>query len=211
MRRVACYVDGFNLYHSIDDLRKPHLKWLDIWALAQSICRPDEQLVKVAYFSAYATWRTEAYARHREYVAALRNAGVECHMARFSEKSASCRSCGTTWKQHEEKETDVHFSLTLLEDAIDSVFDRAIIISADSDHVPAARRVRTRYPGKQVFCATPPGRHGHARELLKVCNSGTMITQGRLARCLLPAEVRDAGGNLIASRPNGYTPPAVAT
>ena len=27
--RVACYIDGFNLYHAIDDLDKPHLKWLE--------------------------------------------------------------------------------------------------------------------------------------------------------------------------------------
>src|ERR1700742_3510844 len=175
--KVACYVDGFNLYHAIDDLKKPHLKWVNICALAQSLCRPGEQFVKVAYFSAFATWIPASYARHRQFVAALKASGVECHMARFSEKSAQCRACGAKWKQHEEKETDVHFSLTFLEDAIDNVFDRAIIISADSDHVPAVRRVRTRLPAKQIFAATPPGRHRHAREMLRVCNSGTNITQ----------------------------------
>jgi hypothetical protein len=71
MSRVGCYVDGFNLYHAVHDLHKSHLKWLDLWALAQSLCRPKEQLVKVAYFSAYATWRPGAYARHRQYVALL--------------------------------------------------------------------------------------------------------------------------------------------
>src|SRR5262245_16106860 len=105
------------------------------------------------------------YARHREYVAALKHYGVECHMARFSEQSARCKKCNATWKQHEEKETDVHFSLTLLEDAFDDLFDRAIIISADSDHVPAVRRVRARFTGKQLFAATPPGRHRMAREM----------------------------------------------
>ena len=68
-------------------------------------------------------------------------------MARFSEQSAKCLKCGARWKRHEDKETDVHFSLSFLEDAIDNVFDRAIIISADSDHVPAVRRVRARLPG----------------------------------------------------------------
>jgi hypothetical protein len=109
MTRVACYVDGFNLYHAIDDLDKRHLKWLDLRALAQSLCRDGEQLVKVAYFSAYATWRPDSYARHRTYIAALKNLGIDCHMARFSEQSASCLKCGATWKRHEEKETDVHF------------------------------------------------------------------------------------------------------
>jgi len=53
--------------------------------------------------------------------------GADCHMARFSEKSAKCNSCSATWKRHEEKETDVHFSLKLVEDAIDDAFDRAIL------------------------------------------------------------------------------------
>lgn len=138
--RVACYIDGFNFYHSLDDLQKPHLKWVDLWALSKSLCRGGETLEKVAYFSAFATWRPEAYARHRQYVAALKNSGVECHMARFSEQKARCVKCGATWKRHEEKETDVHFSLTFLEDAIDDVFDRAIVISADGDHIRAKPR-----------------------------------------------------------------------
>src|SRR5829696_9188995 len=40
MSKVACYIDGFNLYHSIDELRKPHLKWVNLWALAESFVRP---------------------------------------------------------------------------------------------------------------------------------------------------------------------------
>jgi hypothetical protein len=207
MTRVACYVDGFNLYHAIADLNKPHLKWVDLWALAASLCRDKESLVKVAYFSAYATWLPPQYARHRIYVTALKSRGVECHMARFSEQTARCQSCGSSWTRHEEKETDVHFSLTFLENAIDDLFDRAIIISADSDHVPAVRRVRNRLPAKQVFVATPPGRHGHARELLKVCNSGVNITQGRVGRCLLPDVIADSRGSEVARRPRSYDPP----
>jgi len=208
MSRVACYVDGFNLYHAIDDLKKPHLKWVDLRALAQSLCRQGESLVKIAYFSAYATWIPASYTRHRQYVAALRQVGVHCHMARFSEQRASCKACGATWKRHEEKETDVHFSLTFLEDAVDDVFSRAIIISADSDHCPAVRCVRRRYPGKQIFVAAPPGRHSHARELLSVCNSGMEITQGRIAKHLLPEKIfDDTGVKIIATRPPSYAPP----
>lgn len=207
MTRVACYVDGFNLYHAIDDLDKPHLKWVNLRALAESLCRKKELLVKVAYFSAYATWRPAKYARHRKYVAALGHFGVECYMARFSEQKARCEACGNTWDRHEEKETDVHFSLTLLEDAMDNVFDRAIIVSADSDHVPAVKRVRDRFPSKQLFVATPPGRYRTAREILKVCHSGTQITAGRIAKHLLPEIIRDAQGFAIAARPMSYSPP----
>jgi len=53
MRKVIAYIDGFNLYHAIDDLRKPHLKWLDLKALAASICGENETLVATKYFSAH--------------------------------------------------------------------------------------------------------------------------------------------------------------
>lgn len=208
MTRVACYVDGFNLYHAIEDLGKPHLKWVNLWGLAESICRPGETLVKVAYFSAYATWMPDRYARHREYVRALKHSDVECHMARFSNKDMTCKSCGASWVRHEEKETDVHFSLRFLEDAIDDVFDRAIIISADGDYVPAVQRVRTRHPGKQVFVAAPPKRYRQARELLKSCNSSIEITQGRIAKNLFPERIYDGGGGVVAVRPVQYDPPA---
>jgi hypothetical protein len=123
------------------------------------------------------------------------------------EQTANCRACGAQWKRHEEKETDVHFSLTFLEDAIDDVFDRAIIISADSDHIPAVRRVRVRLPKKQIFAATPPGRHGTARGLLDVCHSGTNITRGRIAKRLFPQIVTDRKGNVVVRRPAKYDPP----
>lgn len=204
--RVASYIDGFNLYHAIADLGRPHLKWVNLWALAESLCRGGETLTKVAYFSAYATWMPDRYARHREYVAALKSVGVECHIARFSEQTARCKACGTTWKEHEEKETDVHFSLTFLEDAFDNIFDRAIIISADSDHVPAVRTVRRRYPTKQTFAATPPGRHNRARGMIAACNSATAITAGRVEKCLFPQTLRDSTGKIIAVRPPSYNP-----
>jgi hypothetical protein len=205
--RVACYIDGFNLYHAIADLHKPHLKWLNLRALAESLCRPGEQIVKVAYFSAYATWLPGPYSRHRQYVAALKAMGIECHMARFNEQTERCKKCGNVWKNHEEKETDVHFSLTFLEDAVDDVFDRAIIISADGDHVPAIRCVRRRYPGKQIFAATPPGIHNRARDILAACHSGTPITAGRLAKCLLPATITGSDGTVVATRPISYASP----
>ena len=51
------YIDGFNLYHSIDELGRPELKWLNLWSLAESLIRKNEELVEVNYFSAYTPGR----------------------------------------------------------------------------------------------------------------------------------------------------------
>ena len=82
--RVACYVDGFNLYHAIDDLQKSHLKWLDLRALAQSLCRPGRLFLSLCNLAAWPLQQAPT---------ALQALGIECHMAGFSEQTARCKGC----------------------------------------------------------------------------------------------------------------------
>ena len=89
--RVIAYIDGFNLYHALHDLGRPHLKWVDLATLVRGYAaQPHQQVVAVNYFSAFATWLTAAYARHRQYVEALRSVGVTPIMGRFKEKDREC-------------------------------------------------------------------------------------------------------------------------
>ena len=202
MSRLSVYVDGFNLYHAIDELGRPHLKWLDLWRLAESLEGAGEAVSSVHYFSAYATWLPAKYARHREYVAMLKSVGVTIHMANFKEKSRECRRCGAQWAYHEEKETDVDIAAHLVADALRDQFDRGIIISADSDLAPAIKIVRALAPRKRLMVAAPPGRLGHARGLQPKLE----ITPGRLGKCLLPAEITLPAGRVV-TRPPSYDPP----
>ena len=202
MRRVIVYIDGFNLYHAIDDLGKPHLKWLDLRALAESLLRADEQVKLVRYFSAYATWMPARYARHRDYVAALKARGVEANMANFKKKSRKCLACGTTWTAHEEKETDVCIAVTMVADALTGEADRLILISADTDLAPPIRTIAQLAPQCEVFVATPPMRFRNCQALRPALD----LTAGRLAKCLLPAQVQVSATRMVA-RPQSYTPP----
>ena len=79
MRRVFVYVDGFNLYHAINELRDDSLKWLCLRRLSESMISEREELESVKYFSAYATWIPDAHKRHRAYVAALKAEGGQIH------------------------------------------------------------------------------------------------------------------------------------
>src|SRR6185312_1395180 len=204
MRKVIAYIDGFNLYHAIDDLNKPYLKWLDLKALAASSCGGNETLVAIKYFSAHATWLPPAFIRHKAYVAALKHVGVECYIGHFKEKHRYCARCGARWIAHEEKETDVAIAVELVADAFLNAFDRALIISADSDLAPAIKTVQKHFPAKAVNVIAPPGRKAHARDLKPLFE----ITTGRLAKCLLPASATDASGAVIFTRPSSYDPPA---
>jgi hypothetical protein len=201
MDRIIAYVDGFNLYHAIDDLNRPRLKWLDLQALIMSIARSGEVVLEVNYFSAFATWRPDAHKRHIEYVKALEHSGVSCIMGHFKSKQRTCRSCGAVWTQHEEKETDVHIAVRIVVDACEDRYDRAIIITADSDLLPALNVVKSRFPSKQLFVAAPPRRFSHARGLRPAIE----ITSGRLAKCLLPRTAIDpATGRTQFMRPVSY-------
>lgn len=201
MKRVITYIDGFNLYHAVDDLKDQPLKWLDLWALSESLLRQNETLKAVNYFSAFATWLPAPFARHRTYVAALQARGVTTIMGKFKEKPRSCRACGAKWMGHEEKETDVHIAVRLVADALLNDFERAIVISADSDLAPALRVIRQHQPGKELLVVAPPGRFGNARDL----GPKLELAKGRIRKCLLPAQLLDAAGNPII-RPVEYDP-----
>ena len=199
--RAIAFVDGFNLYHAIDGLNRPHLKWIDLRALAHSFLRDGQVLIAVKYYTAYATWLPGAYARHREYVAALKASGVHVLLSEFRDRPSECYRCGHRWIGHEEKQTDVQMAVDIVADCLENRFDLALVITADSDLTPAISRVRTS-PGKRLLMIAPPGRFNRARDL----QFTHQIRRGRIARFLLPAVVT-GDGQVVATRPPEYDPP----
>ncbi len=212
-KRVACFIDGFNLYHAIDDLstqrqQKHYLKWVDLWALSNCYIKPSsEVLTAVHYFSAYADWLQDASKRHREYVAALKARGVTVKLGQFKSKTRACKSCGAQWLGHEEKESDVNFAVELLNRAWRREFDRAIIVTADTDIVPVLQMVKRDHDQLELTAAIPEQRFGKAISLRNACHSALRIKEAQLLRSLMPEHVNDDAGNLVASRPHKYTPP----
>ena len=161
------------------------------------LARPGETLGEVNSFSAYATWLPDAHQRHIEYVKAIEHAGVKCIMGHFKNKPVKCNKCSQTWVHHEEKETDVHIAARIVADAFKGRFDRAILITADSDLAPAVKIVKAAFPMKQILVVAPPGRFGHARDL----NPALQLTKGRLAKCLLPTTEANPAGKVLFTRP----------
>jgi uncharacterized LabA/DUF88 family protein len=205
--RTAAFIDGFNLYHAVEDSKLNHFKWLDLRAMCQVFAPyPQFDLVDIYYFSAYATWRPGAYRRHLEYVRALQVNRVTPVLGQFKEKTRGCFSCGSTWQTHEEKETDVNIALYMLDGAYQDEYDRAILVSADSDLAPPVRMVKSRFPMKSVKIITPIGRH-HSMSLVNAAGGLKQVKklqEVHLDHCLLPDEVCDLSGNIVATRPASY-------
>lgn len=199
LKRTIVYFDGYNLYHAVDDLRDDSLKWLDLRALAQSMLRDDERLDQVLYFTAYATHYPGAYRRHRQYVAALKAEGVQVVLGQFKKKFPKCNVCQARYRTHEEKETDVNIAIHLVRDTLQEAFERAIVVSADTDMRSAVSMARSLGGEKLIDVVAPPGRGKYARHLKPLFE----LTAGRLRKCRL-REVYRSGGKVIAEAPLKY-------
>lgn len=205
--RVICFVDGFNMYHALDKIGKPYLKWLDLRKLFTLLSKPRSQVItQILFFSAYPTWKPNSYLRHRHYVSALQATGVTPVMGQFKKKSKECRSCGAKWESHEEKkETDVNLALALLDMAYKELYDHAFILSRDSDLAPAINKVKQNFPHKKITVFAPYNYY-HSTELIKGADDHKTIKLKHIETSLFPAYIYDAGGNLVVQRPVEYTP-----
>jgi hypothetical protein len=206
-KKTIVIIDGFNLYHAIADLRKPYLKWLDLWALSSALAHPTrDELVGVFYCSAYATWFPEKCRRHQIYVSALKATKVTPILGQFKEKRLSCKSCRAKWIGHEEKESDVNLAIHLVHMAHMGIYDKAIVITADTDITPAITMVRETFPLKEVFVAIPKARKRYSQALQHSATGTITIQDSHFEKNLLPHEVSD--DHRVIIRPPEYAPPA---
>lgn len=190
-KRIISFIDGFNLYHAISALKLNHLKWLNLWNLSEAFIKhTEEELVDVYYFTAYATWLDSPYRRHQVYIKALEAMGVNSVLGHFKEKPKMCASCKSKWIAHEEKETDVNFAIHLLHLAHSDAFDKALLVTADSDLCPAIDMVKRNFPQKELIILTPPNRYKISRELRNKTKT-IRIGEKHLKSNLLPDKIYD--------------------
>lgn len=201
-KKIAVYIDGFNLYHGIKNLNKPYLKWLDLRSLAEKfVDSKTDRIEKIYYFSAIATHLDkETILRHRTYVEALETVGVEFIGGNFKKKLLDYKNkqINLQWLKHEEKETDVNLSIYMVRDAIKRSFDKIILITNDTDMVPAVKMARSENNEIQFKLLTPPTLETHD-SLLKAINPGhaTKLTEGHIKTSLLPEMIKKKNGKII--------------
>jgi uncharacterized LabA/DUF88 family protein len=205
-KRIIAFIDGFNLYHAIDDLHQNHLKWLDLWALSEAFIKSStERIEAVYYFTALATWRPDCMQRHKTYIRALETRNVTTILGHFKKKKAYCNSCKTSWDTREEKESDVNIAIYLLNEAHLDHYDKAFIVTADSDLVPAIQMVLDTFPEKEIVVLTPPNRYRIAREIRSKVET-IKIREKHLKNNLLPETLNVDNGAVSIRRPEKYAP-----
>ncbi|MCC6653118.1 MAG: NYN domain-containing protein [Candidatus Eisenbacteria bacterium] len=212
MTRTAFLVDGFNLYHSLlaarDALGGAGTRWLDLRALCSSFLYRiggGAELVEVTYFSALAhhlDGKSPATTkRHRLYMECLRDSGIRIQLGHFKRATLRCPECGTKVPRHEEKETDVAIGVSLMQKFARDECDVAVIITGDSDQVPAVRAALDVFPSGRVFVCFPFDRVSD--ELRQVASGHFRIGAGQYANHQLPNPVVTHDGEIIR-KPEGW-------
>jgi uncharacterized LabA/DUF88 family protein len=111
-------------------------------------------------------------------------------------------NCNARWISYEEKETDVNISVALIEDAVQDLYDTALLVSGDTDLRPAvASAIRLR-PRKRVLVAFPPRRF--SARLANGVNAYTRIGSDKIRNAQLPAKIVTADG-ITLERPGHWS------
>jgi uncharacterized LabA/DUF88 family protein len=167
--KVSLYIDGFNIYHRINEYQKKTgvcYKWLDYVSLFKSLIKPHEEISNIYFFTAITQdFGLDVVKRHNKYITALESVGIKIIKGYFSRKKKLCRVKGCNFKgnkyfnSREEKQTDVNISLLLLKDAYLGKYDNCFLLSGDNDFAPVPKTIKELF-NINPFLITPPYEHG---------------------------------------------------
>ena len=184
-QRVIVYVDGFNFYYG---LKKNHrwrrYYWLDMVKFFEMFMKPNQELVYVKYFSAKPDNVDKALRQNAFFQANKENSKFQLILGKYLRKNIKCFNCGYLIQTYE-KESDVRIATQIVNDANNHNCDVAIVVSADSDMLPAielALESRTK-----VFVYFPPFHHSNS---LSNISSSRVINleryESRFRQCIMP-------------------------
>lgn len=183
-KRAICFIDGFNLYHSLaGNSSFLKYKWLDLWSLCDIFLTKDEELVDVFYFTAYTDWNPERRSRHHTYVTINQDRGCKVIFGKFLEKTVTSRVeclspclpkgtrrfCGKRFLVHEEKMTDVNIAVNILRACVQGLCDSVYLLSGDNDLIPALETARALCPKVRIRVLLPV--NAKAKNLMAVCKA----------------------------------------
>ncbi len=163
--RVACVVDGFNLYRSlkdaIEDGASPSIKWLDIIKVCQSRLKffgPDACLGLVTFCTATVGPPQSIRASNQKcYLNVLKAHGVVVKYGHFRNREIRCLKCGQVFMRQVEKQSDVNASMAIIE-ALHAGYDGCIVVSGDGDIAAAVESAKKMYPSSKIMALQPYGR-----------------------------------------------------
>ena len=194
MASVSAYIDGFNLYFGMKNKYGRKHMWLDVVELVRHI-RPKDDVVVVRYFTAIVKNEPAAAQNQLDYIEAMKAHNgdlLDVRIGRFKDRTIKpCRRCGQPYqctcprqyRSYEEKETDVALGAMMVADAARGIGETTLLISADTDLVPALAAVRLVDHDRPVCLALPPGNTGFAKRWGAIGNGQPFLYQRASSSC----------------------------
>jgi uncharacterized LabA/DUF88 family protein len=161
-------IDGFNLYHAIDDLKGyADFKWLNIKTMSEAVVKREfNKLIHVFFFTALPTWDDGKRARHQRLLDVYEDLGVTVVKGDFKLTTSVCKgACQEKFETYKEKMTDINICLQLIRCGEDDIADVVYVITGDNDQVASMRCFREKFPSKEVVVVIPPNRRAEDLKL----------------------------------------------
>jgi len=196
--RSIIYIDGFNLYYGA--VKNTPWKWLDMERYF-SLLLPNDDIQIIKYFTAKILGSHRA--NQESYIKALLTLNkVQITYGLFKYKKIKCLVKNCTYQGSrlfnvpEEKRTDVNIAINMVKDAVDGKCDRLIVVSGDSDLVPAVKAVKLIDPNKKVIVYVPANNkvRGAANELRNSSDRHKTLPNNLLSKAQFPDQLTDSKG-----------------
>lgn len=202
--RLIFYIDGFNLYFGLKSREWRKYYWLDLQQMCARLIRPHQSLVKVRYFTARINQAAEGKRRRQlTYLEAIETLPLlDIHYGTYLASPQTCFECGHTFIKHSEKKSDVNIAVKLITDAMNDLYDSAVLISADSDLTPALNAIKAHFPKKRALLFFPPRRS--SLSLKNACHVYCgVLNKTTISKSQLPDIVKSKSGYLL-KRPDHW-------
>jgi 6-hydroxy-3-succinoylpyridine 3-monooxygenase len=205
--RTNVYIDGFNFYYGA--VKNTPYRWLDFDAYVRSF-RSKDDIRRIYYFTARVDPGPHRQRQDTFLLALATRPCIEIVEGKFLKKSVQCRvaACvapgNKVFQSAEEKRTDVNIAVYMLDDAYQDACDQFVLISGDSDLVPAIKTIKQRFPQKKVIVYVPSrGRPKHGYELRMIADHAKEAPLNVLGQAQFPPRVPDGSGAFLV-KPVGW-------
>jgi len=209
------YIDGFNFYYAVKHRPKDiplYLGWCDFGRLGDLIVGARGRLLQIGYFTASVESLGAAEgelggeaARQATWLKAVGSIKRLTIVRGFHSRERP-RDSREGEKKRTEKQTDVNIAVALVRDAALARYDSAILVTSDSDQIPAVRSA-TKDFGRSVEVWLPPGqapgRWSECQPIRRIQVSS--ITKQMLDMSRLPETIR-IGQDLVEAPPSWRSP-----
>ncbi len=210
--KTIVYVDGFNLYYGA--IKGTPYKWLNLERYFR-ILLSNHDLVRIRYFTAMISGWRRTY--QQTYLDALATTPiVDVELGNFKSKNIRCRCshCPEVKEHHftgqEEKRTDVSIASRMIEDVVTGSCQKLVVVSGDSDLVPAIQCVGRISPEAKILVYVPAGPHvsnadkrKRAAEIRGAAHDGRILPNEFLPKSLFPDPITKPDGTKIL-KPVGW-------